>query len=63
MAGKKEYKTLDDIREMLKILVGFSENQLDLISDIAKKCYDLGYNAGEYDSRIRKELKLKEKEE
>ena len=60
---KKEYKTLNDIQEMINILVGFSENQLDLISDIAKRCYDLGYNAGEHDDRIRRELKLKKTKE
>ena len=40
---------------MIDILVGFSDNQKDLIKDIAKKCFDIGIEARENN------LKIKEK--
>ncbi|KKK74856.1 hypothetical protein LCGC14_2879540 [marine sediment metagenome] len=37
-----EYKTLLDIQKMINILVGFTENQIILIQDIAEKSFKLG---------------------
>ncbi len=49
-------KTIEEIKNMIEILAGFSKYQKDLIKEIAEESYNIGIKAGEHNYKIKMDI-------